>query len=133
MAVRKRETRIRINQQKVIMYKELEQKVIEWAGEKGILEKATPIAQCDKTFEEVEELAEALEAQRMNLFEFINSKQKVVNTKFEIQDALGDILVTIIIQAEMQGLKLEDCLQSAYDVISKRTGKMLNGQFVKDK
>ena len=115
------------------MYKELEQKVIEWAKEKGILEKATPIAQCDKTFEEVEELAEALEAQRMNLFEFTNSKEKVVNTKFEIQDALGDILVTIIIQAEMQGLKLEDCLQSAYDVISKRTGKMLNGQFVKDK
>lgn len=115
------------------MYKELEQKVIEWAKEKGILEKATPIAQCDKTFEEVEELTEALEAQRMNLFEFTNSKGKVVNTKFEIQDALGDILVTIIIQAEMQGLKLEDCLQSAYDVISKRTGKMLNGQFVKDK
>ena len=114
------------------MYKELEQKVIEWAGEKGILEKATPIAQCDKTFEEVEELAEALEAQRMNLIEFTNSKGKVVNTKFEIQDALGDVLVTIIIQAEMQGLKLEDCLQSAYDVISKRTGKMLNGQFVKD-
>ena len=115
------------------MYKELEQKVIEWAKEKGILEKATPIAQCDKTFEEVEELAEALEAQRMNLFEFINSKGKVVNTTFEIQDALGDILVTIIIQAEMQGLKLEDCLQSAYDVISKRTGKIINGQFVKDK
>lgn len=115
------------------MYKELEQKVIEWAKEKGILEKATPIAQCDKTFEEVEELSEALEAQRMDLFEFTNSKGKVVNTKFEIQDALGDILVTIIIQAEMQGLKLEDCLQSAYDVISKRTGKMLNGQFVKDK
>ena len=115
------------------MYKELEQKVIEWAKEKGILEKATPIAQCDKTFEEVEELSEALEAQRMGLFEFTNSKGKVVNTKYEIQDALGDILVTIIIQAEMQGLKLEDCLQSAYDVISKRTGKMLNGQFVKDK
>lgn len=115
------------------MYKELEQKVIEWAKEKGILEKATPIAQCDKTFEEVEELSEALEAQKMDLFEFTNSKGKVVNTKFEIQDALGDILVTIIIQAEMQGLKLEDCLQSAYDVISKRTGKMLNGQFVKDK
>lgn len=35
--------------------------------------------------------------------------------------------------AESQGLKLEDCLQSAYDVISKRTGKMVNGTFVKDK
>lgn len=114
-------------------YSELEAKVLVWAKEKGILEKATPIAQCDKTFEEVEELSEALEAQRMGLFEFINSKGKLVNTKFETQDALGDILVTIIIQAELQGLKLEDCLQSAYDVISKRTGKMIDGQFVKDK
>jgi phosphoribosyl-ATP pyrophosphohydrolase len=34
--------------------------------------------------------------------------------------------------AESQGLDLEDCLQSAYDVISKRTGKMINGTFIKD-
>ena len=59
-------------------YSELEAKVLVWAKEKGILEKATPIAQCDKTFEEVEELAEALEAQRMGLFEFKNSKGKLV-------------------------------------------------------
>jgi hypothetical protein len=32
----------------------------------------------------------------------------------------------------MQGLTIEECLQSAYDVISKRTGKMINGQFIKD-
>ena len=32
----------------------------------------------------------------------------------------------------MQGLKLVDCLESAYNVISKRTGKMVDGQFVKD-
>ena len=50
----------------------------------------------------------------------------------EIEDALGDILVTIIIQAEMQGLKLTECLESAYNVIAKRTGKMVDGQFVKD-
>jgi hypothetical protein len=41
-------------------------------------------------------------------------------------------MVTIIIQAKMQGLTIEECLQSAYDVISKRTGKMMNGQFIKD-
>ena len=28
--------------------------------------------------------------------------------------------------------KLEDCLESAYNVISKRTGKMVDGVFVKD-
>ena len=98
-------------------YNELEALVISWAEQKGIFEKGNPEAQCDKTFEEVTELSAAI----------------YENNKEEIIDALGDILVTIIIQAEMQGLKLEDCLQSAYNVISKRTGKMIDGQFVKDK
>lgn len=98
-------------------YQELEKLVIEWGREKGILEKGTPIQQCCKSEEEVEELALAI----------------INNDREEIIDALGDILVTIIIQAEMQGLKLEECLESAYNVISKRTGKMIKGQFVKDK
>lgn len=97
-------------------YKELESLVIIWAKEKGIFEKGTPYAQCEKTQEEVFELKSAI----------------MFADKEEIIDALGDILVTIIIQAEMQGLKLEECLESAYNVISKRTGKMENGTFVKD-
>lgn len=97
-------------------YKKLEQLVINWADEKGIFDKGTPIAQCDKTLEEVMELSTALHS----------------DDKAEIKDALGDILVTIIIQAEMQGLELEDCLLTAYNVISKRKGKMINGQFVKE-
>ncbi len=97
-------------------YQELEALVIVWAEQKGILENGTPNAQCDKTFEEVEELAEAIENDDM----------------LEKIDALGDILVTIIIQAEMQGLKLTECLESAYNVISKRSGNMVNGTFVKD-
>ena len=115
-----------------MQYKELEPLVIQWAKEKGILDKATPLAQANKTFEEVQELFEAVDAQENDFYTFTNSKGKKVNTQEEIQDALGDILVTIIIQAEMQGLKLEDCLESAYNVISKRTGVMRNGQFVKD-
>jgi NTP pyrophosphatase (non-canonical NTP hydrolase) len=113
-------------------YNKLEKLVIEWAREKGILDKATPLAQAEKTFEEVQELIEAVEVQEEGLEEFENSKGKKVNTKEEIKDALGDILVTIIIGAELQGLKLTDCLESAYNVISKRTGKMVNGQFVKN-
>lgn len=113
-------------------YKELEPLVIEWAREKGILDKATPLAQAKKTYEELHELIEALEVQEEGEETFYNIKDKLVNTNEEILDALGDILVTIIIQAEMQGLKLEDCLESAYNVISKRTGRMVNGQFLKD-
>ena len=113
-------------------YKELEKLVIEWADDKGILSKATPLAQARKTEEEVEELIEATDAQSKGLEAFNNSKGKLVNTKDELEDALGDILVTIIIGAELQGLKLEDCLESAYNIISKRTGVMKNGQFVKN-
>lgn len=97
-------------------YNELEALVLAWADQKGILQNGTPNAQCDKTFEEVEELAEGIEN----------------DDREEIIDALGDILVTIIIQAEMQGLSLTECLESAYNVIAKRTGKMVDGQFVKD-
>ena len=98
-------------------YFELECAVENWAQEKGILKKATPIKQAMKTQEEVTELCNAI----------------LNNDRNEIIDALGDIMVTIIIQAKMQNLKLEECLESAYNVISKRTGKMINGQFVKDK
>jgi NTP pyrophosphatase (non-canonical NTP hydrolase) len=97
-------------------FNELSALVIAWAHQKRIFEKGNPNAQCDKTFEEVEELAEGIEN----------------NDREEIIDALGDILVTIIIQAEMQGLDLVECLESAYNVISQRTGKMVNGQFLKD-
>ena len=97
-------------------YFELECAVETWAEEKGILSKATPMAQAFKTLEECTELGIA-----------VNN-----NDREEIIDAIGDIMVTRIIQAKMQNLKLEECLESAYNVIAKRTGKMVNGQFVKD-
>jgi NTP pyrophosphatase (non-canonical NTP hydrolase) len=53
--------------------------------------------------------------------------------KAEIVDAIGDITVVLTNLAELEGLKIEDCIDSAYNVISKRKGKMINGTFVKDK
>lgn len=97
-------------------YNELEALVISWASQKGILEKGTPYKQAQKTLEECGELLHSIGK----------------GDKEEIIDSLGDILVTIIIQAEMQGLKLTDCLESAYNVISKRNGQMVNGTFVKN-
>jgi NTP pyrophosphatase (non-canonical NTP hydrolase) len=96
--------------------KQLIKQVEEWADAKGILAHATTLRQAEKTLEETNELICAI----------LNEDSA------EIKDAIGDIMVTIIIQAKMQGLTIEECLQSAYDVISKRTGKMVNGQFIKD-
>lgn len=107
-------------------------RVIRWATDRGIFEKGNPLSQFEKTFEELGELGEALVHQNKGEVEYVNSKGKKVNTEEEIKDAFGDILVTLIIGAKMQNLKLEDCLESAYDVISKRTGTMIDGKFVKD-
>tara|TARA_R110000796_G_scaffold92618_2_gene196962 strand:+ start:5749 stop:6108 length:360 start_codon:yes stop_codon:yes gene_type:complete len=114
-------------------FKILNNQVIDWAKDKGIFDKATPFSQHSKTLEEVEELSEAITAQYAGEKEFTNDKGELKNTDEEIQDAIGDILVTLIIQAKMQGLAIEQCLETAYNVISKRTGKMVDGVFVKDK
>ena len=53
-------------------------------------------------------------------------------TDEEILDGLGDTLVTILIQCKMQNLNPLDCLETALNVIEKRTGTMVNGQFVKN-
>ena len=92
------------------------QLVEQWAEEKGILSKATPLTQAIKTKEEVDELYNAI----------------LDNNQDEIKDAIGDIMVTLIIQCKMQGMDLQDCLGSAYNVIKNRTGKMVGGIFVKD-
>jgi len=97
-------------------YNQLEALVVAWADEKGILAKATTLKQAEKTMEEVQELIDAIK----------NDDQE------EIEDALGDILVTIIIQAKMQNMSLIECLEIAYNIIAKRTGKMVDGQFKKD-
>ena len=96
-------------------YRELESKVNEWAKDKGILDKGTPLAQSEKTLEEAQEIKDAL----------------LSNDRDELIDALGDTLVTIIIQAKMNNLDLLDCLDAAYSVISKRSGDMVDGTFVK--
>ena len=92
------------------------QLVEQWAEEKGILSKATTIKQAMKTQEEVSELCNAI----------------LDDNRDEIKDAIGDIMVTLIIQCKMQGMDLQDCLESAYNVIKNRTGKMVDGMFVKD-
>ncbi len=97
-------------------YKELENEVIKWADNKGILSNGTPYAQANKTIEEANEILSAI----------------IDEDKAEIIDGLGDVLVTIIIQAKLQKVDLLECLQTALNVITKRNGRMINGTFVKD-
>ena len=157
----------------------------EWAKERGIFDKSTPFDQLLKTHEEVGELIKAC----------------YENDKPAIQDAIGDVMVTLINYchfieqdiingikqvfelsaseleiillvmgvyrslgklmsinmwekdgessetsgirvfsivyylnniARLENTTLEECLNIAYNEIKNRTGKMINGKFVKD-
>ncbi len=87
-----------------------------WAKDKGIYAKGNSITQYVKLMEEAGELAKAL----------------LNKDKAEIVDAIGDITVVLTNLAELEGLKIEDCIDTAYNVIARRKGKMINGTFVKE-
>lgn len=75
-------------------------------------------AQLNKVIEEVGEIAH--EITRNN----IDSP--------ELEDAIGDTLVTVIILSDICGKDPIKCLQSAYNVIKERKGITKNGTFVKE-
>ena len=113
-------------------FEELNSKVIAWADEKGILEKATPLIQWSKTEEEVLETREALFAKQNKLEYYTNTKGEVKSTNPEIVDGIGDTLVTILIECELLNLDPLRCLEIAYNEIKDRKGKMIGGTFVKN-
>lgn len=100
---------------------ELINKVKQWHCDRNLIEGSTDLDQFGKLQEEVLELHEAL---------ICNSY--LDNYTPEITDAIGDIMVVLINIAERNGLTLEQCLEHAYNDIKDRTGKMVDGVFVKD-
>ena len=88
----------------------------DWAATRGLYDEGDPNTQYVKLQEECGELAKAM----------------LQNNKPEIVDAIGDIVVVLTNLAHLQGYDIEHCIDEAYKVIAARTGKMINGTFVKD-
>jgi len=88
----------------------------EWADERGLYEHGDPKTQALKLVEEVGEIARAVLKDDVD----------------EVIDGIGDAVVVLTNLAELHDVSIEECIASAYDVISKRTGKMVNGTFKKD-
>jgi NTP pyrophosphatase (non-canonical NTP hydrolase) len=91
-------------------------KIREWAKERGIFDKGDAKTQYVKLMEEAGEVARAI------------LKKDIP----EIKDGIGDMVVVLTNLAHLSGLTIEECIESAYDVISKRQGAMVNGSFVKN-
>ena len=92
------------------------QLIRDWAGERGLYTKGDTKTQFCKLMEEAGELGRAV----------------LKDDKEEFVDAIGDMVVVLTNMAHLGGTTIEKCIDTAYDVISKRTGKMVNGTFVKD-
>lgn len=87
----------------------------QWADERGIYRSGDSKTQYTKLCEESGELARAI----------------LKKDKAELIDAIGDMVVVLTNLAALEGLKIEDCVTSAYDVIKSRQGEMVNGTFMK--
>src|SRR5699024_1884456 len=97
-------------------FEELHELIIDWAYERNIIDAKKTSKQFMKVTEELGELAEGINKDNQG----------------QIKDSLGDILVTLIILSKDLDVDLLDCLRGAYDVIKDRTGKTVNGVFVKE-
>lgn len=110
-------------------FEALSDAVIQWAKDRNLFEGSNPLKQLDKTSEEFNELQRAIgmwmESKRADLL-------STTTYYDQIQDAFGDILVTLIIAGEMLHVDLTNALHEAYDVIKDRKGRMVNGLFIKD-
>ena len=88
----------------------------DWAKKRGLYEEGDIKTQYIKLQEEAGELARAI----------------VKADEPEIVDAIGDIVVVLTNLAHLAGHNIEDCIDTAYNVIARRKGKMINGTFVKE-
>ncbi|WP_092084666.1 MazG-like family protein [Dolosicoccus paucivorans] len=89
--------------------------ITQWIRARNI-HTAKPGKQFLKVIEEVGELAEGMAKGNMNA----------------IQDAIGDIFVTLVSLCETLDIDITDCVAQAYDEIKDRKGRLINGVFVKE-
>ena len=87
-----------------------------WAEDRGLYDKGDIKTQALKLVEEVGETCRAI----------------LKEDGPKIEDGIGDCIVVLTNLAELHGIKIEYCIDAAYNEIKNRTGKMSNGTFKKD-
>ncbi len=98
-------------------YAEVEMKIVQWGEARGIVQNATAMSQAIKTLEETKELLDAINKKNIE----------------EAKDAVGDIVVTLIMVCAVLDINLVDCVKGAYNEIKDRKGHLTKeGVFVKE-
>ena len=95
---------------------DLIEKIENWFVDRDILPNSSVSKQWSKLEEELEELEQALADDHL----------------IQIKDGIGDVVVVLVGLAMLKGTSLTDCLTHAYDEIKDRTGRMVDGVYVKE-
>lgn len=93
----------------------LTEKIEQWARDRGLAH-ADSTKQICKLTEEVGEVARAINKSNLT----------------DLEDGIGDCFVVLTILAMQNGLKIEDCVKSAWIEIKDRKGRTIDGMFVKE-
>ncbi len=93
----------------------MKKNILEWADNKNLLKEENKFIQLAKLLEESGELAKAI----------------IKDDRVEQIDAIGDCVIVLTILAEQLKLDIDWCTEKAFNVIKNRTGKTINGSFIK--
>ena len=91
------------------------EKTIKWHEDRNLIEGSTDKDQVLKLQQELGELSDSV------------CKQK------DMKDDLGDMMVIMLNIMKRNDVTMEECLETAYNDIKDRKGKMVDGIFVKEK
>lgn len=108
-------------------FKELEEKVLEWADGHNLLHEENSGKQFLKFVEEVFEFKTEMDMYMQS--SKLNLKMLWPDTDMKLE--MGDVFVTLIILCKQLEIEPMECLELAYKKIKNRKGETRNGMFVK--
>lgn len=119
-------------------FEKLKEMILDWSDTKDLLHSENADTQFMKFVEEAFEFKTEMDI--WNLYKKFKHSENI-ERDFSIEEVerwknlkleMGDIFVTLIILCEQLGIDPTECLSMAYEKISKRKGKTINGIFVKE-
>ena len=115
-------------------FSEIDNLVGEWADDKWLRTADAEPAQVGKLLEEVGELVAAIMKYNLLLGSGYNAVHHHIlyEESQKIKDSIGDTMVLLSNIAAINDLSLKECYLHAYMQIKDRTGKTVNGEFIKD-
>ena len=111
-----RETSIRSTADRVDTRMDWQDRVVQWAKDRNLIDGSFPRAQFGKLCEEVRELQSAI----------------LLDDREEAADAVGDCCVVLCIIGAQMGIDFDAAQEIAWNAIKDRTGRMVDGVFEKD-